>query len=75
MRLAGGVADMTHAWYYDLTEDHRHSGDPESLLVWLCDDCASRLATEVQFAGTDAFCDVACWQCDKPIDPTERTRR
>ena len=38
---------MAHNWYYDLTEDHRHSGDPESLLVWLCDDCADCLAAEV----------------------------
>ena len=71
---------MTHTWYYDLTEDRRHSGDPESLLVWLCDDCANRLAAEVQFAGTDGgdehiACDVACWQCDKPIESMERTRR
>ena len=66
---------MTHAWYYDLTEDHRYSGDPESLLVWLCDDCANRLAAEVQVAGSDGFCDVACWQGDNPIESTERIRR
>ncbi|MFC2036989.1 hypothetical protein ACFLYD_03320 [Chloroflexota bacterium] len=68
---------MTHQWYYDLTEDHCYSGGVESLLVWLCDDCANRLA-EVQFAGTDAVdeyiaCDVPCWQCHKLIDHVERT--
>ena len=62
-----------HKWYYDLTDDHRHSGDPESLLVWLCDDCANRLAAEVQLAGTDGFCDVACWQCGIPLEQAERT--
>jgi hypothetical protein len=68
---------MTHAWYYDLTEDHRHSGDPESLLVWLCDDCAAKLEAEglVRFAGTDALCDVPCWQCGAPVEHMERTRR
>jgi hypothetical protein len=74
--------------YYDLTEDHRYSGacpersrrNPESLLVWLCDDCANRLVAEVQFAGTDGgdeyiAWDVACWQCGKAIETTERTKR
>ena len=52
---------MTHQWYYDLTEDHRYGGDLESLLVWLCDGCANRLAAEVQFAGTDAVDEyIAC---------------
>jgi hypothetical protein len=65
---------MTHKWYYDLTEDHRHSRDPESLLVWLCDDCANRLAAEVQFASSDGFCDTPCWKCGKPVEYTERTQ-
>jgi hypothetical protein len=77
---------MTHHWYYDLTEDHHHSGarpersrrNQESLLVWLCDDCASRLATEVQFADSDSgdeyiAGDVPCWPCHKPIQHVERT--
>ena len=76
---------MTHQWYRDLADDHRYSDahpersrrDPESLLVWLCDDCANRLA-EVQFAGTDAVdeyiaCDVPCWQRHKLIEHVERT--
>jgi hypothetical protein len=75
VRPGKGIPAMTHAWYYDLTDDHRLSQDPESLLIWLCDDCASRLAAEAQFAGTDALCDAACWQCGKPIEFTERTRR
>ena len=67
---------MTHHWYYDFTEDHRHSGDQESLLVWLCDDCANCLATEVQFAGTDdvdeyiAY-DGPCWRCGRPQEDDE----
>ena len=65
---------MTHAWHYDLTRDHRYSGDLESLLVSLCHDCANRLTTEVQFAGSDDFCDIACWQCGAPMETTERTR-
>lgn len=57
---------MTHQWYRDLADDHRYSADLESLLVWLCDGCANRLAAEVQFAGTDAVdeciaCDAPCW--------------
>lgn len=61
---------MPHRWYYDLTDDHHHSEDPESLLVWLCDECAARLTRkeEVQFAGTDALCDVPCWQCSTPVE-------
>ena len=52
-------------WYYDLTDDHRHSGDAESLLVWLCKACAQTLQArhEVQIAGTDAFNDGPCWHC------------
>lgn len=52
-------------WYYDLTNDHRHSGDEESLLVWLCDSCAQSLLArhEVQVAGTDGFNDAPCWRC------------
>jgi hypothetical protein len=54
-------------WYYDLTEDHRHSGDPESLLVWLCDDCAAWLLSRqaMQFAGADGFNDSPCWRCGR----------
>ena len=63
-----------HQWYYDLTADHRHSGDPESLPVWLCDECAGRLAAEVQFAGSDGLCDVVCWYCGAPVPQTERTQ-
>ena len=58
-------------WYYDLTEDHRHSGDPESLLVWLCDNCADCLAAEVQSAGTDGFNDSPCWRCGSPQEDDE----
>ena len=65
---------MPHKWYYDLTDDHRHSGDAESLLVWLCDDCANRLAAEVQPAGTDGFCDAPCWQCDELVERAEEDR-
>lgn len=68
---------MTHCWCYDLTADHRFSVDPESLLVWLCADCAAGLEAEglVQFASADALCDVPCWQCGAPVEQTERTRR
>ena len=67
---------MPHNWYYDLTDDRRFSEDAESLLVWLCDECAARLEGEyeVQFASTDALCDVPCWQCDIPVEHTERTK-
>ena len=56
---------MHRNWYYDLAEDHRHSGDAESLLVWLCDDCAAELEAkdEIQFAGSDEMDDAPCWQC------------
>ena len=62
-----------HSWYYDLTPDHSLSEDPESLLVWLCEDCASRLAGDVQFAGTDHLHDGLCWQCGDPVEHIERT--
>ena len=62
-----------HGWYYDLTPDHSLSEDPESTLVWLCSVCASSLAGDVQFAGTDALHDGPCWQCGIPIESTERT--
>jgi hypothetical protein len=75
----------SQGWYYDLTDDHHLSQDPESLLVWLCDECAERLEDEgsVQFAGTDALrstapkavCDLLCWHCDHTVAHTERTRR
>ena len=67
VRIATG-----HRWYYDLTAGHSLSEDPESLLVWLCDDCAARLAGKLQFAGTDALCDIPCWQCHNPVQHTER---
>ena len=56
---------MNRKWYYDLTEDHRHSEDAESLLVWLCDDCAVELEAkgEIQFAGSDEMDDAPCWRC------------
>ncbi len=56
---------MNRNWYYDLTEDHCHSHDRESLLVWLCDDCAAELEAtdEVQFAGSDEMDDAPCWRC------------
>ena len=55
---------MTCHWYYDLTDDHRHSGDEESQLVWLCPDCARRLRDNVQFAGSDDLLhDLPCWEC------------
>jgi hypothetical protein len=54
---------MDHNWYYDLTDDHELSQDPESLLVWLCDQCAKELDEKVQFAGTDSHYDGPCWQC------------
>ena len=60
------------AWYYDLSPDHALSEDPESLLVWLCPDCASTLAGDVQFAGTDDLHDGPCWQCGEPIPQIER---
>ena len=68
---------MRHKWYYDLTHDHRFSEDSESLLVWLCDDCAIQLEADalVQIASTDALCDVPCWICARPVVPTERTIR
>jgi len=61
---------MKHKWYYDLTDDHRHSGDAESLLVWLCEDCAQALTArnEVQVAGTDSFNDGPCWRCGAPAE-------
>jgi hypothetical protein len=62
-----------HSWYYDLTPDHSLSEDPETLLVWLCADCAAGLAGDVQFAGTDALHDGPCWQCGDPIETMERT--
>jgi len=64
---------MTHKWYYDLTPDHRYSEDPESLLVWLCEDCSTRLETAdvVQLAGTDSLCDVPCWLCGQPVAHTQ----
>ena len=62
-----------HAWYYDLSPDHSFCEDPESLLVWLCPACASMLAGDVQFAGTDALHDGPCWHCGIPIESTERT--
>ena len=68
-------------WYYDLTEDHRHSGacpersrrNDESLLTWLCDDCAAWLLSRqaVQFASTDGFNDGPCWRCGKPQEDDE----
>jgi hypothetical protein len=68
---------MTHCWYCDLTPDRRFSRDPESLLVWLCADWASRLEAQglVQFAGADGLCDVPCWQYGAPVADTERKRR
>ena len=64
---------MPHNWFYDLTEDHRHSGDDESLLVWLCDDCAAWLLSRqaVQVAGTDGFNDGPCWRCGRPQENDE----
>lgn len=67
------VTTNGHSWYYDLSADHSLSQDPESLLVWLCEDCASRLAGDVQFAGTDALHDGLCWQCGDPVEHMERT--
>ena len=66
---------MSHNWYYDLTEDHRLSGDPESRMIWLCDECAAKLAGKVQFAKTGTLRGVSCWGCDKPVEHTERTNR
>jgi len=54
---------MDHNWYYDLTDGHELSQDPESLLVWLCDRCAKELDEEVQFAGSDGDYDGPCWCC------------
>ena len=66
-----------HSWYYDLTPGHSLSEDPESLLVWLCPDCATRLEAErpVSFASTDTLCDIRCWDCGVPVRDTERKRR
>ncbi len=68
---------MEHKWYHDLSDDHRFSGDAESLLVWLCNNCAAQLEADalVQFASTDALCDVPCWLCARPVETTERKRR
>jgi hypothetical protein len=68
---------MRHNWYYDLTDDHRFSGDAESLLVWLCDECATQLEADalVQFASTDALCGVPCWICARHVEPKERKRQ
>lgn len=52
-------------WYYDLTDDHRLSQDAESLLVWLCAECAASLSDQVQPAGTDCLHDGSCWQCGR----------
>jgi ABC-type ATPase with predicted acetyltransferase domain len=71
---------MSHRWNCALTEDHGYSADRESLLVWLCDDCANHLEAELQLTdsnGVDEYiaCDVACCQCDKPIETMERIQR
>jgi hypothetical protein len=64
---------MPHNWYHDLTEDQRLSGDPKSPLVWLCDECAAKLAGRVRFAKKGTLRGVSCWGCNKPARPTERT--
>ena len=76
---------MSHNWCYDLADDHHFSQacperkrrNPESLLVWLCDECATGLEAEgeVCFASTDALCDIRCRHCGAPVTNTERTRR
>ena len=55
----------SHNWYYDLTDDHQLSQDRESLLVWLCDECAEKLDDSIQLAGTDRLHDGPCWSCNR----------
>ena len=60
---------MVCNWYLDLTENHEHSGDKESLLVWLCDDCAAPLERlgeiRAENGGDDPEYDL-CWKCNNP---------
>ncbi len=57
------------AWYYDWTEDRRLSEDPagESILCWLCDDCARTFESIgwVSHASEDQDYDYRCWACGR----------
>lgn len=50
-------------WYYDLTDDNRHSQDPEGNLVWLCGRHAQMYSDEIEFASTDSLHNSECWMC------------
>jgi hypothetical protein len=60
----------TIAYYYDLTEDHALSSDPEGNLVQLCERCARKHRADVQLAQSgDDLC--SCELCDETDEEVE----
>ncbi len=66
----------TLAWYYDWTPDKHLSDDPdgESILCWLCSDCAADLGNQVSLAGSEDVsigraCDVCAATEETEVTP------
>lgn len=53
--------------YYDWTDDHLLSNDPEGNLVDLCDNCAQEYGDEVSVAS-DEVLDTWCEICNSYED-------
>ena len=59
---------MDANWYIDLTDNHEHSADKESTLVWLCNTCADPLIRLGELQGEQAETPEydLCWKCGNP---------
>lgn len=65
-------------WYYIWDKELRELvgvGDDNSIIAWLCSDCAEELGDAVSFASSDDLYEHACWRCGLYDDDPYSTRR